>query len=880
MGGWAPPLRIARRTTRRSLGRTFLVAALIGLPVLAATWMGVVLQTSSPTGETLARLSLGQADARIDVTPYAKLQPQDLPPVLGSAEPPPAEGAEQPVRTPATFDPQPLLPAGSVLARLVTEVGTADVQGPSTTSSVTVLTGDAASPLAKDTIRLDEGRFPSSPAEVAISPALAKYLGLRDLTGATARSADGTSYPVVGLVRPANNPQARTVLATPGTSLVTVDPTASVRYLVDLPDAVDGGALAGPLRDRGLFLLPRANIVDPPPEVYGTQSGDLGPYAAMALAISFGVLEIVLLAGTAFAVGARRQTRELGLVMAAGGTARDVRRIVLLQGLFAGVVGVTGGLLLATVVLLAGKPWWERMNSTLFLSWQVPWVSVIVIAVLGVLAGLAAAVVPAVSAGRQAPLAALAGRFAATTGKAKIRKPAVLMVVAGVALVVAGSGMLASALAEARRTVPESAGYQASATPTGPIALVLLGITAVIAGLVWMLPNLVGKLAGLAGHLPLSGRLAVRDAARHRHRTGPATAAIMMAVAGTAAVAFAGSNAIAADAKEYVPQGLSGNATVQFDLGGSGSVPYSPATEQRVAALLPVERTYRFGTLTVPGAKPVGEYGYVPTIFARAPETTLGESGINLIVTEPAYVEQFAGLERAAAELRAGKIVLPRGDLTTKDTVELISDTPTGGKKIDRHPAVHAGGIPRIAYLRESGLISPEAAAKVGAVRVVQVEYALSRTPSGDELDAAHRLLGRDDLLTVEQGYRSPARAFLIGIITAATVVTLLGVAISVSLSAAEGRADLATLAAIGAQPRRRRNLAAAQAWVLGQLGCVLGVGVGALYGYTAHAAFGSPRFMVPWLEIGAIVLVVPLFAGLLAWLMTRSRLPMVSRIE
>ena len=80
-----------------------------------------------------------------------------------------------------------------------------------------------------------------------------------------------------------------------------------------------------------------------------------------------------------------------------------------------------------------------------------------------------------------------------------------------------------------------------------------------------------------------------------------------------------------------------------------------------------------------------------------------------------------------------------------------------------------------------------------------------------------------------------------------ATVVTLLGVAISVSLSAAEGRADLATLAAVGAPPRRRRNLAAAQAWVLGQLGCLLGVGVGALYGYTAHAAFGSPHFAIPW---------------------------------
>jgi putative ABC transport system permease protein len=111
-------------------------------------------------------------------------------------------------------------------------------------------------------------------------------------------------------------------------------------------------------------------------------------------------------------------------------------------------------------------------------------------------------------------------------------------------------------------------------------------------------------------------------------------------------------------------------------------------------------------------------------------------------------------------------------------------------------------------------------------------------------------------------------------------MVTFLGVAISVPLSAAEGRADLSTLAAVGAPPRRRRNLAAAQAWVLGQLGCLLGVGVGALYGYTAHAAFGSDHSMVPWRDIAAIVIIIPLFAGVLAWLATRSRLPMLRRLE
>ncbi|TCO24938.1 hypothetical protein EV652_108475 [Kribbella steppae] len=141
----------------------------------------------------------------------------------------------------------------------------------------------------------------------------------------------------------------------------------------------------------------------------------------------------------------------------------------------------------------------------------------------------------------------------------------------------------------------------------------------------------------------------------------------------------------------------------------------------------------------------------------------------------------------------------------------MISGTATSGKRIDRHAAVYAGGVPAVLVLPDAALISPEAAAKYGTVGMLQVEYGLSRTPSKDELAAANRLLGHDDLVTIEKGYQSPARLFLIGI------------------------------------------LAAAQAWVLGQLGCVLGVGVGALYGYTAHAAFGSPHFVVPWLEIGGI---------------------------
>ncbi|HET6988036.1 MAG TPA: FtsX-like permease family protein [Kribbella sp.] len=880
MGDWGPPLRIARRATRRSLGRTFLVAALIGLPVLAATWMGVVLKTSSPEGETLAKITVGQADGQLSVTQYGKLE--DLPgePSLQMYEPPPVSGAEQPVRTPSTFDPAPLLPAGSTFARQFVDAGSVEVRGPEANTSVSLVTGDGTSPLTQGTVKLDEGRLPAAKNEIAISPSLADHLGLGGASG-TVVSADGKGYTIVGIARSISRPGTPTIFAPPATTLSSANAGDTVRYLVKLPASADADLLSTKLLGQGLVLLPRANIVDPPPDPYGLPSADVGPYAAMALVIGFGILEIVLLAGTAFAVGARRQTRELGLVMAAGGTPRDVRRIVLMQGLFAGLVGVIGGLTLAFAVVFAGKPLWERMTSSVFVAWQIPWSSVVLIAALGLLAGLAAAVVPAISAGRQAPMAALAGRFATTAVKARIRIAAVILVVAGVVCVFVGSGLIAAALKEAQRSAAQlQPSHQATVTPTGPIALVLLGITATIAGLVWMLPSLVGKFAGLARMLPLSARMAVRDAARHRHRTGPATAAIMMAVAGTAAVAFAASNAIAASAKEYTPIAQQGDAVLRFD-SGSGSLVYSRSLVDSVAAQLPVRHTYELGSISLPNAK-VDQYGYLPSLYVDAPESTEGQTAYTLLAVDPGFVARFGEYGATAAdELRAGKVVVPGTKLGPGQTITVQSQGPSETGSTGRAMAAASPGTPpNIEFLRTSALVSTDAARKLGTLSVSEVQFELTHKPTDAELAAVARLLGSDDVLRLEQGYQSPARLFLIGILAAATVVTLLGVAISVSLSAAEGRADLATLAAIGAQPRRRRSLAAAQAWVLGQLGCVLGVGVGALYGYTAHAAFGSPHFMVPWAELGGIVIVVPLFAGLVAWLMTRSRLPMVSRID
>ena len=551
-------------------------------------------------------------------------------------------------------------------------------------------------------------------------------------------------------------------------------------------------------------------------------------------------------------------------------------RIVLAQGVLAGAIGAVGGVAIALGVALAGRPLWERLLSGLIPEWQIPWKQVAVIAAIGLLAGLVAAIVPALSAGRQAPMAALAGRFMASPSNTRLKRPAVVLLAFGIAAAVLGSSLIAKAFAEAKRAPVEYGYSTTTVTPTGPIALVLLGSTSVIAALVWMLPTLVAKAGLLARALPLSARLALRDASRHRHRTGPATAAIMMAVAGTAAASFAVANAFAAESERYIPSARDGVGVIAFDAVDTGQVRWVPGIVDRIAAVLPADHAYEIAVVDA-RPEPGQRAEYSPSLYLAPSNETEAYGGVSVYAVDPSYLRQFGDVGRQAADaLEAGKVVTWKSMYAPDGTAQLSLGEP----KLYRHPAVVIPGLPKIKLLQESGLISREAAGKYGNLHVIEAQFDLRREPTKDELAAVASIVGHQDMLKIEHGYQAPVGIATAAILGVAAMVTFLGVAISVALSAAEGRADLSTLAAVGAPPRRRRNLAAAQAWVLGQLGCLLGVGVGALYGYTAHAAFGSDHFMVPWRDIAAIVFVIPLFAGALAWLATRSRLPMVRRLE
>jgi putative ABC transport system permease protein len=120
-------------------------------------------------------------------------------------------------------------------------------------------------------------------------------------------------------------------------------------------------------------------------------------------------------------------------------------------------------------------------------------------------------------------------------------------------------------------------------------------------------------------------------------------------------------------------------------------------------------------------------------------------------------------------------------------------------------------------------------------------------------------------------------------------VIALGAAGLATGLAAADGRADLGTLAAVGASPRLRRALSLSQSGVIAGLGSLLGViaGMGAsivvLHALNQGFAETWPPpseypIAVPWLNLGIALVVVPAVAMLGAGLLTRSRLPIERR--
>ncbi|MBB5787373.1 FtsX-like permease family protein [Jiangella mangrovi] len=911
-GGWGPALRIARRQVRRNLGRSVLIAVLVGLPVAGAT-IADVLYRSVESPERNATSRIGAADAVIEVTPWDTL------PMPGNGRLPMVDlnsrgdQPPEPERDAAAVDVAALLPPGTVLVPDRVNHGVRLDNGDTVVRSALLDVGPLGGPLTDHTIRLESGRWPEARDEAAVTPALADRLGLLDggdlRPDATVTISDGPTARVTAVVVDPFDLGSERLSVAPDSAVAEhaaaeaedswgmLGSTGGVVYLADLPDGVDVTSLAGVLAADGVGLLPRG-VFSHPEQYYPDYSGGGSPTveqlqqaALVVLVVGLGLLEVVLLAGAAFAVGARRQVRELGLMMAGGASAAHVRRTVLAQGLVLGVLGAATGLAVGAALVPVAAPSWERYLGELVDHWTFGWAELAAAAGVGVLSGLAAAVVPAIGAARMKPVDALAQRFRTTRLAARLPVVGVVLFVVGAAGALIASRAMARDLEEYGAELARLAGtgLYVAAPASGPYtALQLGGALIATAGIVVLLPGLISVLARTAHRLGLSARLALRDAARHRHRTAPAVAAIAIVVAGSTAVAFGAGGTARADELRYTPS-LPADV-MRIDVDRQDRTPAEIETmlteaEQAAAGALP-------GAQIIRATEATSEYRYdgvstFDTVWLATATDCIEcpySGSVSVAVADPDLLELVTGRAPDQAILDAvadgTMVVFEQPYIHDDGTVHIETYPGEGPPEQVRIPARLAERSGAHTSL-PGAVASAETLTAHGFTPMPTSSYIRFGDATQQQIDAA---LGAAESVgawpSVEVPLDEGVDPAVLALTAGAAFVTLVGVAIAVALAAAEGRADLATLAAVGAPPRRRRSLAGAQALVVGGLGVLIGSVLGVYFAYLIWPALGAPEFIWAWDHLLLTGVAVPVLAVLVAVVFTPSRLPMIRRVE
>ncbi|MER7993148.1 ABC transporter permease [Micromonospora chalcea] len=882
-GSWRTALRIARREARRSRRRTLLVLVMIALPVLGLSFAAVSYDMGDLTRAERIERQLGGADVALRWDSLTAVR-QDA---WGESAWP-VEGEWVGRTRPATAEEvRALLPEGSRVARtrwwmtFSTRIGRH-------VESLDARALDLTDPLTRPLARVLDGRPPVRPDEIAVSPAALRRLDTR--IGNPVRTIDGATYRVVGVVEYPDN--LREVITLAGVTPETA--AGSDTWLVDLSGPLDPG-LADRLNAQGIQIVVRDPLPGREELTRGMRVPDADEAGVVGVVGGLGLLEVVLLVGPAFAVSVRRRRRDLALVAVAGGDASHQRRIVLADGVVLGAGGAALGLLLGIGAAFAGRPLVEQyLLGERLGAYRIFPTALVAIAATAVLAGVLAAMAPAWTAARQDVATGLAGRRDGS-------RPRRRWLLIGVALIVAGTAIAAFA---AGRT-----------SQTGVLAGVALGEL----GLVFCTPTLVGVLGRAGRLLPLTPRLALRDASRNRSSAAPAISAVMAAVAGSVALGVY----VASDetrSRELWQPGLPpGNVLLTH----SGPTPTGPPSAEVVAArartVLPDATVVSVATPGCAGdvrdKNDCAAYALVPP-ERRCPYTSsdpvpdaarrdprcVSPFQEPVDVYLPALVDDGAALAALTGapddELAAARRTLAAGGVVVTDARRVVD----GQVRVEVN--YNSGGPPtgRLlpAYALRGGLsvdrlvLSPAAADALG----------LSAVPLGYLLDTAGSPTDRQMEMLTDELYDigpmsaqvatadppSDQRPMLLLLAVASGVITLGAAAVATGLAAAEGRRDLSTLAAVGADPRVRRLLSLCQAGVIAVLGSALGIVAGLGSAVVVLAALNQryadswpvqPPYpvTVPGVTLAALV-VVPLVAMGGAALFTRSRLPIERRLD
>jgi putative ABC transport system permease protein len=702
-------------------------------------------------------------------------------------------------------------------------------------------------------LSLVSGHYPAGPGQVAVTQGVATTfnLGIGDTW-----HQGGQVRQVTGIVQ---NPQSlldEFALVAPGQ----VSKPSQVTVLFTAPRGMNPASIGS----LSQYVVTRHGAV---------ASNPLNPETIVLALATVGMLLIALVAVGGFTVLAQRRLRSLGMLGALGATDRNIRLVVRVNGVLVGVVGAVTGALLGLAVWLAYRPRLESTAHHLIGPFRLPWTVIGPAMALAVVATYFAASRPARSITRIPIVAALSGRPAPP-------KQVHRSVLPGVALFAIAAALLS---------------YSGKSIGNGGGALELvLGIVLLIVAIILLAPFCLVILASFGRRAPIAIRLALRDLARYRARSGSALSAISLGVFIAALVCvltaqrygnvldYAGPNMASNQIIVYTPNGGPGH-------GPGGSGPSGTASTPQAQAAVARDIARALGSNTVIELDQAG---------ASLQHAAAGRSWSGPVYVATPRLLQAFGIRASDVDPGAEILTMRPGLSGLCDMQLLYGGKGSGSGGSGNGPPAswpcpksdcRANPVIQEVSALPSGTSAPNTVITEHAIHTLGLHTGTSgwliKTPhpptAAQITNARHTAAAAG--MTIETKSSAPASAEILDWAAVFGIALALGIlAMTIGLIRSETASDLRTLTATGASSLTRRELTAATAFALALGGAVLGTVAAyvAAIGYAWQNPLDglSELANVPTGQLLFIVAGMPATAAVVGWLLAGREPSTISR--
>ena len=693
---------------------------------------------------------------------------------------------------------------------------------------------------------IDQGLFPAGPDQVALDRATA------DANGFQIGERISLVSKQLGRMEPVLTATAR---------LAEIDNLGSRWVLFDLPTAQQALGLPGKVSGGNVYVIPGT----PVEEVIAAMTPLLPPNAAVVsgqqaaeeqaaeLQGSLGFLTtfltvfgyIALFVGAfliynTFRIVVSQRTRDLALLRAIGAAKSQVMAIVLLESLFLGVLGSLLGIAFGLLIALLLQTGLGAIGLTFpTTSLVIAARTIIVGLAAGTLVTVGSSLAPARRASRVPIMAALNEDAAAPARRGLVKRAA-----GGGAVAAAGVGAAWLGL------------FGGGGLGLSAVVWVGIGVGIVFFGMFILSPLFAAPITNLLGWVAqrtgVAGKLARRNAMRSPRRTAATAGAVMISIT-LVALASTMSGSLRATIDEVLAD------DVEADVFITSSNQFDPTAGFTTQLAEQVRGLEQVGDLTRLQVAPVRTL----SVRETAAGTEENVSELNITSVEPNFA-RFVPPESSAGTLHpgAGEVVMEEsiaagngwtigGEVTLQfeqagERTFTLAGTAagpawTGLILIDRSewPGLFNSVSDSQIYIQAAPGVSPD-----------DLKAAIEAQPLVEELATINVQTEEDLLSQAEQGINQLLNLIL-ALLGITVIIGMLGVTNTMALSVFERTREIGLLRAVGLDRPTARWMVRMEAVIVSVFGCLLGVGLGILFGWAIVRSLndiGITSFLIPWL--------------------------------